>query len=215
MHGGYEWNTIALAYEAIDYFRANPQAVPDEVTLTIIPSANPDGQFLVTGVDGRFAPGDVAEMTEEEMLDGRFNANGVDLNRNWDCLWRQSAYWRDQWVDGGTEPFSEPEAQALRDFLLEKKPTAVIFWHSAADGVFGARCGDEPFAPSVQLANVYGLASGYPVFEQFTAYPVTGDATDWLAREGIPAVTVELKTHEALDWAENLAGMTAVLEGYR
>ena len=56
MHGGYEWNTIALAYEAIDYFRANPQVVPDEVTLTIIPSANPDGQFLVTGVDGRFAP---------------------------------------------------------------------------------------------------------------------------------------------------------------
>ncbi|MBK9054520.1 MAG: LysM peptidoglycan-binding domain-containing protein [Chloroflexi bacterium] len=54
MHGGYEWNTTVLAYQAIDYFTAFPQAVPPTVTLHIIPSANPDGLFLATGKEGRF-----------------------------------------------------------------------------------------------------------------------------------------------------------------
>lgn len=81
IHGGYEWNTILLAYQAIDYFLAHPADVPPSVTLTIIPSANPDGQAFVTGGAGRFGAGEVAVETTA----GRFNDNGVDLNRNWDC----------------------------------------------------------------------------------------------------------------------------------
>ena len=220
LHGGYEWNTIALAYETIDYFTANPDAVPDSVTLHIIPSANPDGQFLVTGENGRFSAERIAQIPLEETLPGRFNANKVDLNRNWDCEWHKSAYWRDQWVSGGAEPFSEPETQALRDFLLGQlgqlgqSPEVVLFLHSAADGVFASGCG-EPFAPSLKAAEIYGLAAGYPVYERFDAYIVTGDAGDWLAAQGIPAFAVELKNHESLDLEKNLAGMTAILDVYR
>ncbi|MCP4425443.1 MAG: hypothetical protein GY803_13200 [Chloroflexi bacterium] len=209
IHGGYEWNTILLAYQAVDYFTLHPETVPISVTLHIIPSANPDGQFLATGRDGRFSPLDVAANS----FPGRFNANNVDLNRNWECNWSETAVWRDQTISGGPFPFSEPENIVLRDFLLELNPITVIFWHSAANGVYAASCPDL-YQPSYALASIYGRAAGYPVYENFDSYQVTGDAGDWLALQNIPAISVELINHEQLDWQKNLAGMTAVLNQY-
>jgi len=214
LHGGYEWNSIQLAYAAIDYFTENPDAVPDSVTLHIIPSANPDGLALVAKNAGTTSAEDFVGLPLAETLPGRFNANQVDLNRNWDCKWYASAYWQDQWVSGGDEPFSEPETQALRDFLLEKSPAVVVFLHSAANGVFASGCG-ETFAPSLKAANVYGLAAGYPVQARFSAYTVTGDAGDWLAQQKIPAFAVELTDHDSLDLTKNLAGMRALLDAFR
>jgi hypothetical protein len=209
MHGGYEWNTILLAYHMIDYFAQNPGDVPETVTLHIIPSANPDGQFAVTGRDGRFSEADIDPAADH--FPGRFNANGVDLNRNWACRWQEKGVWRDQEIDAGAYPFSEPETAVLRDFFLEMEPTAVVFWHSAANGAYGAGC-PELYQPAYALAERYGAAAGYPVYESFDHYQVTGDATDWLSLQNIPAITVELKTHEALDWDKNLAGVLAVLD---
>lgn len=209
IHGGYEWNTITLAYRVIDYFTAQPDAIPDSVTLYIIPSANPDGQFYATGQTGPFTAADV----QDDGLNGRFNSNNVDLNRNWACKWAQTALWRDQTISGGTTVFSEPETIALRDFLVDLAPKAVIFWHSAANGVFPGGC-HNLYRPAYTLAQIYGLAAGYPVYESFTSYEVTGDATDWLGLQGIPAISVELLNHTDDDWTKNLAGVTAVLSRY-
>jgi len=214
IHGGYEWNSYALAVQTLNYFTENPDTIPDSATLYIIPSANPDGQALVDEMVETLSVDNLAEIPLEETLLGRVNANEVDLNRNWDCEWRESAYWRDQWVDGGAEPFSEPETAALRDFLLDISPDVVVFLHSASDGVYASGCGDI-YGPSVQAANIYGLASGYPVHETFDAYSVTGDAGDWLATQGISAITVELKNHTDLDLEENLAGIRALLDAAR
>jgi hypothetical protein len=210
IHGGYEWNTILLAYEAIDYFLNHPKALPDTVTLTIIPSANPDGQELVTGKTSYFTVADLASDT----FPGRFNGNNVDLNRNWDCQWTQTAKWRDQVISGGERSFSEPETIVLRDFFLQHQPEAVIFLHSAANGVFASGCPDT-HQPSMDLASIYGQAAGYPVYERFSAYDVTGDAGDWLTTRGITSISVELKNHENLDLEQNLAGMLAVLNQYQ
>ncbi len=207
IHGGYEWNSILLSYELLDYFTANPALIPPQITLHIIPSANPDGQFLVTQQEQRFSAADVVADT----VDGRFNANGVDLNRNWDCRWSPSAMWRDTVVDGGRAPFSEPESVALRDYFLLYQPEVVIFLHSAANGVFASGCPDT-HQPSFWLATVYGEAAGYPVYEAFNAYPITGDAGDWLTTIGIPSFTVELRNHSATDWSQNRAGLLALLE---
>ena len=43
IHGGYEWNTIDLVYEILAYLQEDPTRVPDDVTLYVIPCANPDG----------------------------------------------------------------------------------------------------------------------------------------------------------------------------
>lgn len=209
IHGGYEWNSILLAYEMIDHFLANPDLIPANLSLYIIPSANPDGQFVVTGTDGRFTPEDVSANIEP----GRFNANQVDLNRNWACGWQEEAYWGDTLVSGGKVPFSEPETAALRTFFLREKPEMVLFWHSKADGLYVGSCNDL-YQPSKEIAQIYGTASGYRVNEQFTAYPVSGDASDWLATQNIPAFTVELKTRSQTDWTENLAGVLALLDYY-
>ena len=68
IHGGYEWNTILLAYEFIDYFEANSSTLDPQLSVYIIPSANPDGQVRVIGHEGCFLPEEVKGNT----LDGRF-----------------------------------------------------------------------------------------------------------------------------------------------
>ena len=114
-------------------------------------------------------------------------------------------------VSGGRKPFSEPENRALRDYFLAKDPEVVIFWHSKAGGVFAGGC-YELFQPARDLADVYGSAAGYPFAGQFSYYEVTGDASDWLSTQDIPSFTVELATHEELEWPENRSGMIAILK---
>lgn len=207
IHGGYEWNTTLLAYLAIDYFAAHPESIPEAVTLYIVPSANPDGQVLVTGRAGRFTLEDVAA----ESRPGRFNGNGVDLNRNWACAWEPTGLWGTTEVSAGSAPMSEAETVALARFLAEPPMAGVIFWHSALNSIYAGGC-DGPFAASEALAVAYADAAGYPFERAFTNYRVTGDATDWLSLQGVPAITVELSTHESLDWEQNLAGMLAALD---
>lgn len=210
IHGGYEWNTVLLAYEIIDFFNGNRQEIPDAVTVHIIPAANPDGLYLVTGREGRFFP----EQVIAETTPGRFNANNVDLNRNWRCNWSATAEWGRTRVSPGTDPFSEPETRALADYFSALAPRSVIFWHSAAGGLVatGACAGED--AGSGQLAHVYGNAANYTA-GPFTAYDVTGSASDWLVSQGIPAVAVELITHESTEYGRNLAGVQAVLDLYK
>lgn len=209
IHGGYEWNTILLGYKFIDFFIAYPEEVPSTMTITIIPSANPDGQFLVTGRTGRFVSEDVMEPTEQ----GRFNGNKVDLNRNWDCQWQPTGIWREQVVSAGEYPFSEVETQQLRDFITSQVPalSLVVFLHSAASGIFMGGCDQNILPQTFVLTQVYSDASGYSVYESFVSYSVTGDASDYLATLGIPSFSIELKNHSDLDWDENLSGVRAIL----
>ncbi len=207
IHGGYEWNTILLAYQAIDYFTKYPEEVPISVTLFLIPSANPDGQARVVGHAGRFRPEEITGDTKP----GRFNRENVDLNRNWDCNWQPIGLWGQQEVDGGSAPFSEVENQLLRDFLVDPPMNAVIFWHSALPGVIPGTCG-QPFPDAIHLAEIYASESGYPLMDTFANYQVTGDATDWLAMQNIPAITVELSSHQDTEWLTNLAAIKSVLQ---
>jgi len=50
-----------------------------------------------------------------------------------------------------------------------------------------------------------------PFRTSFASYRVTGDATDWLSLQGIPAIDVELYNHDDIDMAQNLDGVEAVL----
>jgi hypothetical protein len=53
IHGGYEWNTIALADELITHIYENPEIIPSDVTLYILRNLNPDGDARDHGYDGR------------------------------------------------------------------------------------------------------------------------------------------------------------------
>lgn len=213
IHGGYEWNSVVLAYTLIDHLHTHPELIPSSLTVTIIPSLNPDAVYKVTGKEGNFTANDVT--TNEEVLQSaRFNANGVDLNRNFNCKWQPKSTWRSKSVSAGTSPFSEPEAQAFKNYITKNTPTAVIFWHSQSNAVYASQCEAGILEGTTNLMNIYAKASLYPAIPTFDAYAVTGAAEDWLASISIPAITVELKTHEAIEWDKNLAGSQAVINYY-
>lgn len=213
IHGGYEWNSILLAYEVMDYLEANPNTIPDSLTVTVIPSANPDGLYKVLGVEGRFTSAD-APQTREETIPGRFNARNVDLNRNFACKWQPESTWRGNIVSAGTEAFSEPEARAIRDIALEHRPEAVIFWHSKANAVYASECENGVLPETLDIMNAYAQAADYAAVPTFDAYPITGDAEGWLASIGIPAITVELETYDSIEWKRNLGGIKALFGYY-
>jgi len=213
VHGGYEWNSVLLAYTFVDYLAANAKVIPDNLRVTVIPSANPDGLYAVIGKEGRFTPADVPTSGSNGL--GRFNAHDVDLNRNFDCNWQLESTWREKVVSAGSSPFSEPETRAIRDFVLEHDPDAVILWHSQANAVYPAECGGNISEETRKIMNAYARAAGYQAIETFDAYEVTGAADGWLATIGIPALTVELQTHETIEWEQNLAGINALFEYYR
>ncbi len=213
IHGGYEWNSVLVAYQLMDYLKANPTVVPKNLTITVVPSANPDAIFKVTNKEGRFASKDVS--TDKIVLtNARFNAHEVDLNRNFDCKWKPKSTWQTKIVSAGTAPFSEPEAQAIRNLMIKQHPIAAVFWHSQANGVFASQCEAGILLETLSVMNVYAKASGYPAIKTFNAYQTTGASEDWLASINIPAITVELKTHETVEWEQNLAGIKALITYY-
>ncbi|MFA6094679.1 MAG: M14 family zinc carboxypeptidase [Candidatus Paceibacterota bacterium] len=211
IHGGYEWNTSLVAYEMMDYLKANPDVVAGDIKVTIIPVLNPDGLNKVVGTTtGNFTRADVSADT----VAGRFNANGVDLNRNFDCDWRSTGKWQNKDVSGGSAVFSEPESQALKNYVAAHAPTAVVAWYSSAGGVYASSCHNGVSSEANTLTKTFADASVYPAFQTFDFYAITGDMVNWFAKNNIPAISVLLTNHTDTEWSKNQAGILAVLKYY-
>jgi hypothetical protein len=188
IHGGSEWNTIALADQMIEELTSHPERVPKDYTLYIVRSLNPDGEARGHGAEGRA------------------NDNGVDLNRNWDAAWQSKWNLDGCWVltpvTGGPYPFSEPESIGMRDFILAHHFDALIVYHSAALGVFAG--GKPPSAGSIRLAKAIAAVSPYQYPPIDTGCAYTGNLSDWAAKQGIAAVDLELMSHNNTDFAINM-----------
>lgn len=77
---------------------------PPGIPVALLPLANPDGFARAS----------------------RYNAHGVDINRNAELDWRA-----DSAEPSGNAPWSEPEARALRDCILGWRPARIISLHWA------------------------------------------------------------------------------------
>jgi len=213
IHGGYEWNTSLLAYNLMDYLKANPDSIPSNIKVTVIPVLNPDGLNKVVGTSSVFSVSNVPT-SEADTVVGRFNANNVDLNRNFDCDWQTNGTWQNKTVSGGNTVFSEPESSAIRNYIEAQKPKAVVVFYSAAGGVFSSSCHNGILPETTTLTNIYSKASGYPAHETFDFYATTGDMVNWLAKINIPAISVLLTNHTDVEFNKNLAGAKALLKYY-
>jgi predicted deacylase len=195
IHGGAEWNTSALAYELIVHLQKNMSMIPDDVSLFILPLLNPDGE------------------ARNHSPDGRVNAHGVDLNRNWDANWRgawpRSGCWSLGDSYGGPHPGSEPETQALMSYLLDHHIDALISYHSAGLGILPS--GEPPHPDSVRLARAIAAISPYPYPPVDTGCQYTGMLVDWALKQGIIGVDLELSTHYETDFETNLQVLSVLM----
>jgi 3D (Asp-Asp-Asp) domain-containing protein len=196
MHGGSEFNTIQLAEEMITYIAVHPEIIPEDVTLYILRSLNPDGEARARDYFGRA------------------NANNVDLNRNWDANWQKDwpreNCWTYTYVTAGTAPGSEPETQALMTFIIGHKISAILNYHSAALGIFPG--GLPPDESTLRLAEEVAAVTiyAYPPINVGCIY--TGGFVDWADEHGIPALDIELSNHTDTDFEMNLLVLDVLLK---
>ena len=155
--------------------------VPEGIDLWLVESMNPDGQAMQE----------------------RGNANGVDLNRNFPYNWGPIA----EPGDGeyaGTGPASEPETQAVVDFLGELHPGLVLWYHpdlfrlSPGEGLEG------------QVKQRYADLTGLPI-ERITGGTYTGVAATW-ARNSTEAISFIVELGGSLTPEEADTHAAAVLD---
>ncbi|MFW5743260.1 MAG: M14 family metallopeptidase [Spirochaetota bacterium] len=211
IHGGYEWNSIVLARRILEHYRGRTEELAGAFTLHVIDNMNPDGLHEVTGG----TPIDDFDFPGVDTTPGRFNANDVDLNRNWDGDWQPTSYWGTRVVDAGSEPFSEPETRAVRDYFRRIDPVVSVFYQSAAAGLWYSGA-EEQWEPARRLAAAYARASGYRLPSQSgegpVDYEITGSADDYFHEIGHPNLTVELTTHSTIELERNLAGLSSLFD---
>jgi len=188
IHGGDEWNTTTLANQLIQYLNQNPRMVPEDVTLYILPSLNPDGE------------------ARAHNKYGRVNGNSVDLNRNflvnWQADWNRAGCWNYLPTSGGSSAGSEPETRALMSFIESHHIEALISYHSAALGIFPG--GDPPDKNSTLFAEAIASISSYSYPPIDTGCIYSGTLADYAVSKDIAAVDLELTNHIDTDFETNL-----------
>ncbi len=133
---------------------------------------------------------------------------GVDLNRNFGYQWGRDNQGSSPSPSSdtyrGPEPFSEPENQALRDFVTDHtRLTTILSLHTYGELIlypFGYTYADLPpdmkpadLAIFRALSTAMAASNGYTAMQASDLYPVNGDHDDWFyAVLGRYAMTMEL-----------------------
>jgi len=200
-------------YHSGSYNGSSYKDLFDKCCFYIVPMTNPDGIMLsqqglssLSDSDQKKIVEDVyrtdfkKEYTSQEDINEylkywKANANGVDLNRNFDALWEDYKMGEKEPCHKsykGPSPASEPETKALAALTdsLPTKPAAVLCIHSQGEVLYW-NCGQSPALLSSTRAFTAALAdrTGYKLVEE-----QNNDASfsDWCALEkGLIAVTVE------------------------
>lgn len=86
-------------------------------------------------------------------------SHSMDINRDFDYYW--SKHYNDR--NKTLEPFSSPEARALRDLVLKIKPTDIIDVHGWLNTTYGSQELCRYFQKNLSIGHSGGLdgASGY------------------------------------------------------
>lgn len=96
-------------------------SILDNIVIKVVPMENLNGRKLVEA-------GDLCE---------RRNGRGVDLNRNWSVDWGKKEKDYDPYEENpGVAPFSEPEAQLMREITRSFHPHIWVTVHSGMEALF-------------------------------------------------------------------------------
>ncbi|MDB4859432.1 M14 family zinc carboxypeptidase [Candidatus Marinimicrobia bacterium] len=203
----------------------------------IVPTHNPEGLEVVHGY---YDINNIWQQ-DESFRKNKFDANmngvfdfvlgigddidGVDLNRNYDLNWvygdefnqldggcsTNPSYLSNYDYYRGTEPFSESEIKAIRDFTLDNNFLLSIAYHSSRSGCVSEKViypwiwEDEKSAPDIDVISELGveIAQRIPTQDgQGYYYPTNsksmrGNAHDWIyANTGCIQYLIEVGTSD-------------------
>jgi len=202
-----EWISPAtvmyLADRLVRDYDTDPQVqrLGDDVIFYIVPIVNPDGYVYSWTTD---------RLWRKNRRNNGGGVYGVDLNRNWGAGWgldSGSSSNPSSEVYRGTAPFSEPETQAVRDFVLTHPEIAAhIDFHSYSQLIlypydYQAAYPPEPDRTtfvnlSADMANAIFSVHGqvYTDMSGWELYLASGTMPDWMyIDQGILAWTIELR----------------------
>lgn len=148
--------------------------------LLIIPSANPDG---------------LAEGTTNYGF-GRCNADGIDLNRDFDANHVVYTTARNY----TPYPFSGVESCALRDLVWASDPDVVVDFH----GWLNYTIGDS------DLAEVFSLNVGLNQYKELTS-SASGYFSYWAQLQGAEAILVEFTNSSSVDHSDVIAAVDRII----
>ncbi|CAB3407890.1 unnamed protein product [Caenorhabditis bovis] len=132
-----EWISPAtamyMAHELLLGYENDPtiQKLLDHIDFYFLPVLNPDG-YEYSRTKNRMWRKNRSPAKCHRTQFRTVCCSGVDLNRNFDWFWASTGSSSDPCHDTyhGTSAFSEPESQAVRDFLEQNTPEAFISLHS-------------------------------------------------------------------------------------
>jgi len=109
----------------------------------------------------------------------RYNANDVDLNRDYGFFWKP-------W-GGEISPFSQPETRAVRNLMMQQNFSLHSSFHAGYEGVYYPWTYTEYHAPDeavfFDMAKMYADASGYDTLEygqtSIVLYKSQGSSKDY------------------------------------
>jgi carboxypeptidase T len=178
-------------------------ALLDGRDIWVIPIVNPDGKEY----DIATAKYRMWRKNRRDNRDGRF---GVDLNRNYGFKWGTGGSSKDTGSDTfmGPAPFSEPETQAVRDFVSSHLNAKVLLtvhtfselilypWGHTYDNIGNAR----DLSVFETMARTMAQWNKYTPQQASDLYIASGDTTDWAyGQHGIFAFTFELSPKSMWD----------------
>ena len=203
----------------------------------IVPTHNPEGLEVVHGyydINNNW-------LQDESFRKNKFDANmngifdfvlgvgddidGVDLNRNYDFNWifgddfnqldsgcsTNPSYLSNFDYYRGTEPFSEPEIRAIRDFTIENNFLLSIAYHSSRSGCVAEKViypwiwEDDKSAPDIDVISELGIEisqkiptqDGLSYYYPTNSKSMRGNAHDWLyANTGCIQYLIEVGTSD-------------------
>ncbi len=220
IHGGIHGNekiatTVTLCYlnKLTEGYSSDPecQYIVNNSETWIIPVLNPDGYYSTS----------------------RYNANGIDLNRNLSYMWTPGA-------SHGTSPFCEPETAALRDLTMQNWPDIKNFTNPFSTGLSlhsGAQCINtvwnytanplpedydlldaqcNSYANDPGIINYFGSGGAFWIaLPGASWYAINGDVNDWSYGE-CGTIDHTIETHDIFmprDWTDvNMAHYHAILD---
>ena len=190
-HHGDEYMSVELplllAWYLTENYTSNStiKGLVDNHEIWIIPLVNPDGREAGS----------------------RYNANGIDLNRDYGFMWNVYA-----------ECFTQPETQVIRENALDNNFVVSLSFHTAGDVVnyLWNYKGDPAVDHDLidQLSEQYGSHNGYWVVEGYDWYQTRGDTNDFSygCRGDIDWTIETNNSNIPATWNQNQQAMIEIIE---